>query len=332
VRALRLHAPAPVEAGPLRLEEIAAPTPGPAAIRLAIRACGLCHTDLHIVEGEVAPRRRPLVPGHQVVGVVDAVGPSARRFRVGDRVGVAWLHWTCGACPACRRGDENLCPEARFTGFDVDGGYAETMVVPEAFAYPLPAALDDATAAPLLCAGIIGYRALRVAGVRPGERLGLFGFGASAHLALQVARYWGCEVVVVTRSPAHRALAVQLGAAWAGPAGDPAPAPLDRAVLFAPAGSLIPDALACLRPGGTAAVAAIYLDRVPEFDYGLLYGERVVRSVTASTRQDGEELLALAGTIPLRPQVEVFPLSTANAALAALKASRLRAAGVLVPD
>lgn len=328
--ALRLHAPAPVEEAPLRVEEVPAPTPGPGAVRLAVRACGICHTDLHIVEGELAVPRRPLVPGHQVVGVVDAVGPDVRRLRVGDRVGVAWLHQTCGACPACRRGAENLCPEARFTGFDVDGGYAAALTVPAAFAYRLPAGIPDATAAPLLCAGIIGYRALRVAEVRPGERLGLFGFGASAHLALQVARHWGCEVAVFTRSPAHRELATALGAAWAGAAEESPPAPLDRAILFAPAGGLVPAALGRLRPGGTLAIAAIYLDRMPAFDYRLLYGERTVRSVTASTRRDGEELLDLAVAIPLRPEVEVFPLTAANAALAALKASRLRAAGVLV--
>ncbi len=328
--ALRLHEPAPIEAAPLRAEEIAAPAPGPGAIRLRVRACGLCHTDLHIVEGELRAPRYPVVPGHQVVGVVDALGPEVRRFRIGDRVGVAWLHQTCGTCPACRRGQENLCPEARFTGFHADGGYAAATTVPAAFAYPLPAALADATAAPLLCAGIIGYRALRVAEVRPGERLGLFGFGASAHLALQVARYWGCEAAVFTRSPAHRALARELGAAWSGTAEETPPAPLDRAILFAPAGALIPAALARLRPGGTLAIAAIYLDGVPAFDYGLVYGERTLRSVTASTRRDGEELLALAAAIPLRPEVDVFPLAAANSALAALKASRLRAAGVLV--
>ncbi len=330
--ALRLHVPGPIEAAPLRLEEAARPTPGPGEVRLAVHACGLCHTDLHIAEGELLPPARPRVPGHQVVGVVDALGPRARRFALGERIGVAWLHQTCGRCPACRRGAENLCPEARFTGFHADGGYAGAMTVPEAFAYRLPPALSDAMAAPLLCAGIIGYRALRVARVRPGERLGLFGFGASAHLALQVARYWDCAVSVFTRSAAHRALALELGAAWAGTVEDPAPPPLDRAILFAPAGTLVPPALARLRPGGTLAVAAIYLEPIPPLDYALLYGERTLGSVTASTRRDGEELLALAAAIPLRPEVEVFPLSAANQALAALKASRLRAAGVLVPD
>jgi alcohol dehydrogenase, propanol-preferring len=332
VLALRLHDPAPVETAPLRAEQVAAPEPGPGAVRLAVRACGLCHTDLHIVEGELALPRRPRIPGHQIVGVVDAVGPDVRRFRPGERVGVAWLHWACGACPACRRGEENLCPDGRFTGFHVDGGYAEAVTVPAAFAYRLPAGLPDATAAPLLCAGIIGYRALRVAGVRPGERLGLFGFGASAHLALQLARYWSCAVSVFTRSDAHRRLARELGAEWAGGIEARPPEPLDRAILFAPAGALIPLALARLRPGGSLAVAAIYIDGVPAFDYGLLYGERTVRSVTASTRADGEELLALAAAIPLRPEVELFPLAEANAALAALKTSKLRAAGVLVVE
>jgi propanol-preferring alcohol dehydrogenase len=330
VLALRLHDPSPVEAAPLRAEQVAAAEPGPGAVRLAVRACGLCHTDLHIVEGELTLPRRPRIPGHQIVGVVDAVGPEVRRFRLGERVGVAWLHWACGVCPACRRGEENLCPDGRFTGFHVDGGYAGAVTVPAAFAYRLPAGLPDATAAPLLCAGIIGYRALRVAGLRPGERLGLFGFGASAHLALQLARYWNCAVSVFTRSDAHRRLARELGAEWAGGVEATPSEPLDRAVLFAPAGALIPLALARLRRGGTLAVAAIYLDGVPAFDYGLLYGERTVRSVTASTRADGEELLALAAAIPLRPEVEVFPLAEANAALAALKASKLRAAGVLL--
>ena len=329
MRAMILREPRPISETPLELVELPIPSPGPGEVRLRVRACGLCHTDLHIVEGELALPKRPLVPGHQLVGVVEALGPRARRFQEGDRVGVPWLWETCGTCPACRRGAENLCETARFTGYHVDGGYAEAALVPEAFAYPIPDGFPDLHAAPLLCAGIIGYRALRVAEVRPGERLGLFGFGASAHIAIQVARYWGCEVFVFTRGAEHRRLAAALGAAWVGGAEDDLPEPLDRAVLFAPAGRLLPLALRAVRKGGTVAIAAIYLDRIPEFEYGLLYGERTVRSVTAATRRDGEELLGLAPRIPIRTEVEAFPLAEANAALLRLKEGGLRAAGVL---
>jgi propanol-preferring alcohol dehydrogenase len=291
--------------------------------------CGLCHTDLHEVEGDLPLPKLPLVIGHQVVGAVDATGPGARRFREGDRIGIAWLHESCGMCEFCRRGDENLCDGARFTGYHVDGGYAEFTVIPERFAYRLPDGLPDAEAAPLLCAGIIGYRALRLSDAKPGERLGLFGFGASAHLALQVARFWQCEVWVFTRSPAHRELAKRLGAAWVGGADDEPPARLDRAISFAPAGALIPLALAKLRKGGTLALAGIHLDRIPEMPYSLLYGERALRSVTAATRRDGEEFLALAARIPVRTEVERFRLEDSNGALRALKRSRIRGAGVL---
>ena len=263
------------------------------------------------------------------MGVVEARGDSARRFALGERVGVPWLHSTCGACAACRRGDENLCDGARFTGYHVDGGYATHAVVPEAFAYRLPGGLTDAQAAPLLCAGIIGYRALCLADVKPGERLGLFGFGASAHIAIQVARFWGCEVWVFTRAAEHRALAKVLGASWVGGADDEPPGLLDRAISFAPAGSVIPWALAKLRKGGTLALAGIHLDRIPEMPYALLYGERTLRSVTASTRHDAEALLALAERIPIKPEVEVFPLAEANQALQKLKASRISGAAVL---
>ncbi len=329
MRAMVLREPRPISEAPLELVELPAPSPGPGEVRLRVRVCGLCHTDLHIVEGELPLPKRPVVPGHQLVGVVEACGPGARRLREGERVGVSWLHRTCGSCRFCRRGAENLCQEARFTGYHVDGGYAEAAVVPEAFAYRIPDGFSDLHAAPLLCAGIIGYRALRVAGVEPGERLGLFGFGASAHIALQVACYWGCEVSVFTRGAEHRRLAAALGAGWVGGAEETPPEALDRAVLFAPAGRLLPLALRAVRKGGTVAIAAIYLDRIPEFDYGLLYGERTVRSVTASTRRDGEELLGLAPLIPIRTEVEGFPLDEANAALLRLKEGRLRGAGVL---
>jgi len=324
-----LRAPGPVERDPLEAVDLPAPVPGPGEVRLTISACGLCHTDLHEVEGELRPPKLPIVPGHQIVGVVEARGDGARRFAFGERVGVPWLHSTCGACAACRRGDENLCDGARFTGYHVDGGYATRAVVPEAFAYRLPGGLTDAQAAPLLCAGIIGYRALCLADLEPGERLGLFGFGASAHIAIQVARFWGCEVWVFTRTPEHRTLAKALGASWVGGADDKPPGLLDRAISFAPAGSVIPLALAKLRKGGTLALAGIHLDRIPEMPYTLLYGERALRSVTASTRRDAEALLTLAARIPIKTEVEVFPLEEANAALQKLKASRISGAGVL---
>jgi len=329
MRAMLLRAPAPVESDPLEVVELPEPTPGPGELRLKVHVCGLCHTDLHEVEGDLPLPKLPVIPGHQIVGIVETRGDGARRFALGERVGVPWLHWTCRTCEACRRGEENLCEKARFTGYHVDGGYATHTLVPEAFAYRLPDALADAAVAPLLCAGIIGYRALRLSDVKPGERLGLFGFGASAHIALQVARFWRCEVWVFTRAPEHRALAKQLGASWVGGAEDEPPGQLDRAISFAPAGSLIPLALAKLRKGGTLALAGIHLDRIPEMPYELLYGERTLRSVTASTRRDAEELLALAERIPIKTEVEVFPLEDANAALQRLKLSRITGAGVL---
>ena len=265
--------------------------------------------------------------------MVDAVGPDARRLQVGDRVGVAWLRSTCGTCRFCARGDENLCPDARFTGYDADGGYAEFAVVREGFAYALPAGLDAPTATPLLCAGIIGYRALRRAGVRRGCRLGLYGFGSSAHIAIQVARHWGCTVYVMTRDPRQQALARELGAAWAGGADARPPEPLDSAVLFAPAGNLVTAALDALDAGGTLALAGIYLTEVPPLDYEKhLFHEKNLHSVTANTRKDGEELLALAAAIPLRPKTTSFPLRDANRALQQLKRDGIRGSGVLVID
>ena len=329
MRAMLLRAPGPVESNPLEAVDLPTPAPGPGEVRLTVSVCGVCHTDLHEVEGELPLPRRPVVPGHQIVGLVEACGEGARRFALGERVGVPWLHWTCRTCQACRRGDENLCESARFTGYHVDGGYATHALVPEAFAYRLPKGFADAAVAPLLCAGIIGYRALRLADVKPGERLGLFGFGASAHIALQVARHWQCEVWVFTRAAEHRALAKALGASWVGGAEDEPPVLLDRAISFAPAGSLIPLALARLRKGGTLALAGIHLDRIPEMPYNLLYGERTLRSVTASTRRDAEELLTLAERIPVKTEVEMFPLNDANLALQRLKASRIAGAGVL---
>jgi propanol-preferring alcohol dehydrogenase len=320
----------PVEAGPLHLKEIAVPEPGPGEILILVRACGVCHTDLHIVEGEIALPRLPLIPGHQVVGEVEKTGPGAGRFAPGTRVGVAWLNWACGQCAFCERGEENLCDRAVFSGYHVDGGYAEYIVAPQEFVYPLPDRFSDIEASPLLCAGIIGYRALRLSGAQPGERLALFGFGASAHITLQIARHRGCEVFVFTRSEDHRRLARSLGAAWAGQAGEVAPAPADRAILFAPAGRLIPPALRALRKGGVLASAVIHLDAIPEMDYSLMFEERTFRTVTASTRRDGEELLRDAAAAGVRVETETFPLSEANRALGRIKEGKMQAAGVLL--
>ncbi len=332
VRAMVLGAPAPIAAAPLREADVPVPAPAAGEVLVRVRACGVCRTDLHLVEGELPPARLPVIPGHQVVGRVEAAGPGARRFAPGDRVGIAWLRWTCGACPACRRGRENLCPRARFTGYHADGGYAEYAVAPEAFAYPIPPAFDDVEAAPLLCAGIIGYRALRLSGVGPGERLGMWGFGSSAHLTLQVAAARGCEVYVFTRSAAHRELARALGAAWAGDPGEPPPASLDGGIVFAPAGEVVPLALRALAPGGTLALAGIYMTPVPRLDYDDLYHERAVTSVTANTRADGEALLAEAARLPVRPRVTSLPLAEANRALARVKAGGLEGSAVLTID
>jgi propanol-preferring alcohol dehydrogenase len=326
-----LRQPGPAEADHLRAALRPVPVPGAGEVLLKVQACGVCHTDLHLVEGEIDAPRLPIVPGHQVVATVEKGGPGTARFAAGTRVGVAWLHHACGVCAACRRGDENLCDAARFTGYHVDGGYAEYLVAPEAFVHPLPEAFDAVTAAPLLCAGIIGHRALRLSGAAAGERVALFGFGASAHLTLQMARWRGCVVDVFSRSQEHRRLALSLGAAWAGQAGETPPAMADRAILFAPAGRLIPAALSILRPGGTLVIAVIHLDVVPEMDYSLIFQERVVRTVTASTRRDGGEFLRDAAAAGIRVEAEAFPLDEAGRVLGLLKSGRLRAAGVLVP-
>jgi propanol-preferring alcohol dehydrogenase len=295
-----------------------------------VRACGVCHTDLHTVEGDLPLPTLPLIPGHQVVGVVEAAGASARQFREGDRVGIPWLHSTCGVCKYCRRGLENLCEQARFTGYHANGGYAEATLVSESFAYSLPDQFTDVEVAPLLCAGVIGYRALRLSNVRPGERLGLYGFGASAHIVIQLARHQSCEVYVFTRAAAHQELARTLGATWAGTAQDEPPARLDAAIVFAPAGSLALDALRLLRRGGTVALAGVTMSPIPEINYdSLLYHERIVRSVANSTREDVRELLRLATEIPVRTEVETFDLADANRALQLMKQSKIRGAGVL---
>ncbi len=330
MRAMQLNHPRGILENPLSAVEVPAPQPGPGEILLRVRACGLCHTDLHIVEGELPEKKSPLIPGHQIVGSVVKSGEGASRFPPGARVGVAWLHAACGACDACRRGEENLCGNARFTGYDVDGGFAEYALADERFAYSLPENFSDAEAAPLLCAGIIGYRALRLSKIEPGGHLGLYGFGASAHIAIQVARHWGCSVSVFTRTTGNRRLAEDLGAVWTGAPDELPSRPLDAAISFAPAGEIVPPALRALREGGTLAMAGIYATPIPSFPYELLYHEKILRSVANSTRSDATAFLRLAGEIPVRTETTLFPLESANDALCMLKESGIRGAGVLM--
>jgi propanol-preferring alcohol dehydrogenase len=319
-----------VDGGPLAFGDRPDPDPGPGEILVRVTVCGVCRTDLHLAEGDLAPHRPDTVPGHEVVGRVERLGPGAGRFAPGDRVGIAWLRHTCGTCRFCRRGDENLCLEPAFTGWDADGGYAELATVHEDYAYALPDVFADEEAAPLLCAGIIGYRALRRASLPPGGRLGIYGFGASAHLAAQVALHEGATVHVLTRSAEARRLALALGAASARGAFEAPPEPLDAAVLFAPAGDLVPVALRALDRGGTLSIAGIHLSDVPPLRYATdLFQERQLRSVTANTRRDGEELLAVAAAIPLRPTVTPYPLEAADRALADLAHDRVTGAAVV---
>ena len=330
MRAWWVEEPGPMATGPLRSGEVPDPEPGPGEVRVRVSTCGVCRTDLHLAEGDLAPHLRHATPGHEIVGRVDRLGPGADRFAVGDRVGIAWLHRTCGTCRFCRRGDENLCLAPEFTGWDHHGGFAELAVTDERFAYALPDAFDDLGAAPLLCAGIIGYRSLRRAEVPPGGRLGLYGFGASAHLAAQVALHEGAEVFVMTRSPAAQRLALELGASWVGGANEPPPAPLDSAILFAPVGDLVPPALQALDRGGTLAIAGIHLSDVPPLHYATdLFQERQLRSVTANTRADGEEFLRIAAEIPIRPTVTTYRFDQADTALADLAADRVDGAAVI---
>jgi propanol-preferring alcohol dehydrogenase len=325
-----LHAQAPIDRRPLVREERPVPAAGPGELLVRVAACGVCRTDLHVVEGDLPLVTAPLVPGHQAVGRVERVGAGVGRFASGDRVGIAWLRWTCGACAWCRSGRENLCAASRYTGYHADGGFADYAVVPAEFAYAIPAGLDDVHAAPLLCAGIIGYRALRLAAVPPGGRLGIYGFGSSAHVTLQVARAHGAEVYVCTREPANQELARRLGASWAGDVNDAMPVPMDGTVVFAPAGELVPRALRGLARGGTVALAGIYMSPISALDYAAdLFQERILRSVTANTRADGEALLAEAARIPLQVHVTTFDLEDANEALAALARGQFAGSGVL---
>ncbi|WP_455378157.1 zinc-dependent alcohol dehydrogenase family protein [Petrachloros mirabilis] len=333
MKAMVLSGTRDVATHPLQLRDVPIPQPGPGQVLVKLAVCGICRTDLHVVEGELERPALPLIPGHQAVGVINRLGPGVSDRTVGERVGIAWLGGTCGRCEFCTSGRENLCLEATFTGYQFDGGYAEYAVVSARFAYPIPSVFTDEEAAPLLCAGIIGYRALRLSGVQPGQRLGLYGFGASAHIAIQIARHWGCEVYVCSLTRQHQELARQMGARWVGEASENPPVTLHSSIIFAPAGELVPPALRALERGGTLALAGIHMSPIPSLDYDLeVFGERVIRSVTANTRQDGLDLLREAAAIPIRPRTERFRLEEANDALLALKAGAIKGAGVLTID
>ncbi len=331
MRAMVLETTAPIDSQPLRLRDLPRPEPGPREVRVRVRCCAICRTDLHIIEGELPEARRPIVPGHQVVGVVEALGEGCRRVHIGQRVGIAWLRGTCGTCEFCSTQRENLCEHARYSGYHEHGGYAEYAVVHEDFAYEIPDGFDDLHAAPLLCAGIIGYRALRRAELPPAGRLLLVGFGSSAHVVLQLARHRGSEVYVVSRGAEHRELAMRLGACWAGAQAAELPQRVDSAILFAPVGQLVPPVLRALKKGGTLVVAGIYLTPIPRLDYEHeLFYEKQLRSVTANTRDDGRALLEEAAAIPIRPEITTYPLQQANQALIDLKHDRISGTGVLV--
>jgi propanol-preferring alcohol dehydrogenase len=330
MKAAVLHSPQSIAKQPLQIEDIAKPTVEAGHVLLKVRACGVCRTDLHIVEGDLPPRLGQLIPGHQIVG--DVVDGATTELPTGTRVGVSWVGGIDGTCWYCRRGYENLCDAPTFTGYSVNGGYAEYAVARADFVYPLPPELDDLHAAPLLCAGIIGFRSLRVAGTEPGERVGLFGFGASAHLAIEVLHSWKCEVYVSTRGASHRRLAESLGAKWVGSETDKPPVELDRAVTFAPSGDVVIAALSSLRKGGVVAINAIHLDRMPQFDYDkLLWGERQLRSVANMTRTDARDFLKIAAEINLQPQVTAFSLDQANEALLAVKNDAIDGAAAILP-
>jgi alcohol dehydrogenase, propanol-preferring len=330
MRAMAVQAPAPIETNPLQAMEVERPRPHTHELLVRVRVCGVCRTDLHVAEGDLPLKHEWIIPGHEVVGEVAEVGEGCRHFRPGERVGIAWLRETCGVCAYCRRGRENLCPNARFTGWDHNGGYAQWATVREDFAYHLPSTIADDEVAPLLCAGIIGYRAIKRAEINPGATVGLYGFGGSAHLALQVLQYWKCRVFVMTRGGRHQALANEMGAEWIGSAEEVPPTPLDAAILFAPAGHLVPAALQALDRGGILAVAGIYLSAIPPLEYERhLFYEKELRSVTANTRSDGEEFLKIAGEIPIRTHTTAMALDEANLALQKLKHDELQGAAVL---
>jgi len=330
MKAAVLDTPQPIAKQPLHIQDVPKPAAMPGHVLLKVRACGVCRTDLHIVEGELRPQHAKIIPGHQIVG--DVVDGATAELPVGTRVGVSWVGGTDGTCWYCRHDRENLCDAPTFTGYSVNGGYAEYALARADFVFPLPPELDDLHAAPLLCAGIIGFRSLRVAGTEPGERVGLFGFGASAHLAIEVLHSWKCDVYVSTRGESHRRLAESLGAKWVGSETDKPPVELDRAVTFAPSGDVVIAALSSLRKGGVVAINAIHLDRMPQFDYDkLLWGERQIRSVANMTRADARDFLKIAAAIDLRPQVTAFPLAQANQALLAIKQDAIDGAAAIVP-
>ena len=329
MKAMVLSQPAAIDTSPLMLSEVPIPEPVADEVLVEVIACGICRTDLHVVEGELGQKLSGVIPGHQVVGRVVRAGANARKFVIGARVGIPWLHRTCGRCEFCTRGKENLCPNALYTGWTVNGGYAEYVVAPEQFVYPIPTGFTALAAAPLLCAGIIGFRALRLAELQFGDTLGIYGFGAAGHVCIQVAQHWGIRVVVSTREEKHRKLAAELGAEWVGGAYDDPPVPLNAAIVFAPAGELVPAALKNLKRGGTLVLGGIYMSPIPSFSYDLLYWERKIRSVANNTRQDGFDFLQVAAEIPIHTQVQVFSLDQANEALQTLKRDGIRGAGVL---
>jgi propanol-preferring alcohol dehydrogenase len=329
-----LRKPSPVDERPLELTDVPVPIPRNDELLVRVSACGICRTDLHVVEGELPVRLSPLIPGHQIVGRVTALGSDVAGFQLNDRVGIAWLNRTCGKCKYCLSGRENLCEQALFTGWTVNGGYAEYAIAPALFTYRIPEAFEDVQAAPLLCAGIIGYRCLRLTGLSgqewKGARLGIYGFGAAGHICIQLARSRGAEVYVCTRDrERHQALAQELGATWVGDTAEEPPVKLDTAIIFAPAGELVPAALKSLTRGGTVVLGGIHMSPIPSFDYSLIYGERMIRSVANNTRTDGQEFLIEAANSPVRTQVQTFPFDQANDALIALKHDAIRGAGVL---
>ncbi|PYT97005.1 MAG: alcohol dehydrogenase [Acidobacteria bacterium] len=329
MKACLLRARAKVETNPLEYTDAEMPEPGEGQVRVRVHACGVCRTDLHVIEGDLPPRKSPVIPGHQVVGVVEKVGKNAERLAMGARVGIAWLHKTDGTCEYCRAGAENLCDHPEFTGYTVHGGYAEYVVAPQDFAYAISEGFPDEQAAPLLCAGIIGFRSLRLSGIQTGGKLGFYGFGAAAHVAIQVARHWNVEVYASTRDARHQKLALELGAKWAGGTLDEPPKKLDAAIVFAPAGEIVPAALKALKKGGVLVLGGIHMSPIPSFDYDLLYQERMIRSVANNTRQDGEDFLRVAAEIPIQTRVQIFSLRDANRALNALKNDAIPGAAVL---
>lgn len=330
MKAIILEDIANIETNPLKISEVEIPKISENEVLIEIYTCGICHTDLHIIEGDIPLKKKPLILGHQIVGKVVQKGNNVMNFNIGDRVGVPWLNSTCGKCSYCLNNKGNLCDNAKFTGYDVDGGYAEYNKINYNFTYKIPENFTDESAAPLLCAGIIGYRALKISDIKPNCRLGLYGFGASAHIAIQIARYWGCDVYVFSRSKKHRKLAEDLGAKWVGATNEKSPVKLDSAISFAPAGEIVPLALQNLDKGGTLALAGIYTTPIPQFEYNLIYQERCIRSVANSTRDDAREFLKIAGLVPVKIEFETYDLKDANNALKLLKDGKINGAGVLV--